>query len=72
MILGFGILVHAVRINIHNKTSKEREWTTDFQFKLEHRELMRTFCQSSSDLYPHISIFLGRLIVFNFESLNQK
>ena len=25
MILGFCILVHAVRINIHKKTSKERE-----------------------------------------------
>ena len=64
---GFAILVHAIRINIHNKASKEREWTSKFQFKFKHRELMCTFRWSSTNLYLRISIPLGRLIVFNFD-----
>ena len=65
---GFAILVHAIRINIHNKASKEREWTSEFQFKFKHRELMCTFRWSSTNLYLRISIPLGRLIVFNFDN----
>ena len=61
-----GLLYHAVRINIHNKASKEREWRSKFQFKFEHGELI-TFHRSlfSSDYVGHgvapISISISQI-----------
>ena len=41
--------------NSHNKASKEREWTFEFQFKFELIELIHTFHWSvfSSDYVSH-------------------
>ena len=50
---GSAILVHAIRINTHNKAPKEREWTFEFQFKFELRGLIHTFRRSSSDYVDH-------------------
>ena len=64
---GSTILVHALRINTHNKASKEREWTFEFQFKFELRGLIHTFRRSvfSSYYVGHkiapISIYVSQI-----------
>ena len=63
---------HAVRINIHNKTSKEREWTSEFKFISEHRKLIRTFRQSvvSSNYVSH-GVAPNSISVSQIPKLNQ-
>ena len=40
---------HAVRINIHNKTSKEREWISEFKFISEHRKFSHGVAANSKE-----------------------